>query len=161
MGQRNTKKKMTTKYVELGTINYINLSDDLKHGSYEVAVEEARRQGKPIFANFVEWSGWQGCKRAGSIFCDPGIKRAAEELFIPCAFNTWDRRDPSRNQAMIKWGAGLSHSWWGYLRIIDSEGENVISATSQILGADHLNEVRDVMREALSKLSIDIPDYLL
>jgi hypothetical protein len=40
----------------------------------------------------------------------PAIKRAAEELFVPCAFNTWDRSDESRNKAMTQWGAGLASS---------------------------------------------------
>mmetsp|Transcript_21756 Transcript_21756/g.60474 ORF Transcript_21756/g.60474 Transcript_21756/m.60474 type:complete len:84 (+) Transcript_21756:126-377(+) len=43
--------------IELGTINYVNLTTDGKHGDYEVAMKVARETGKPIFANFVEWSG--------------------------------------------------------------------------------------------------------
>ena len=44
-------------YVELGTIRYVNLSADGRHGDYKTAVKVARETGKPIFANFVEWSG--------------------------------------------------------------------------------------------------------
>ena len=43
--------------VELGTIKYVNLDASGKHGMLDRALEEARRTGKPIFANFVEWSG--------------------------------------------------------------------------------------------------------
>jgi hypothetical protein len=43
--------------VELGSINYANLSDDGRHGKFDKAVEIAKTTGKPIFANFVEWSG--------------------------------------------------------------------------------------------------------
>lgn len=43
--------------VELGTINYVNLTPDSKHGDYDIALEIAKETGKPIFANFVEWSG--------------------------------------------------------------------------------------------------------
>jgi len=43
--------------VELGTINYVNLTPDGRHGEFEKALEVARLTGKPIFANFVEWSG--------------------------------------------------------------------------------------------------------
>jgi hypothetical protein len=43
--------------VELGTILYANLTNDQQHGSYEQAIESAIATGKPIFANFVEWSG--------------------------------------------------------------------------------------------------------
>ena len=44
-------------YVELGTIEYVNLTADCKHGEFEPAITHARVTGKPIFANFVEWSG--------------------------------------------------------------------------------------------------------
>mmetsp|Transcript_20042 Transcript_20042/g.49256 ORF Transcript_20042/g.49256 Transcript_20042/m.49256 type:complete len:80 (-) Transcript_20042:486-725(-) len=44
-------------YVELGTIEYVNLTSDGKHGEFEPAISIARVTGKPIFANFVEWSG--------------------------------------------------------------------------------------------------------
>ena len=43
--------------VELGTINYVNLSADQRHGDINVALQAARAADKPIFANFVEWSG--------------------------------------------------------------------------------------------------------
>ena len=43
--------------VELGTINYVNLTSDGRHGEFEKALQVARETGKPIFANFVEWSG--------------------------------------------------------------------------------------------------------
>jgi hypothetical protein len=43
--------------VELGTINYVNLTRDGRHGEFETALQVARETGKPIFANFVEWSG--------------------------------------------------------------------------------------------------------
>ena len=43
--------------VELGTIHYCNLTPDGKHGDYDAALQAAAASGKPIFANFVEWSG--------------------------------------------------------------------------------------------------------
>ena len=43
--------------VELGTIRYCNLTPDGKHGDYDAALQAAAASGKPIFANFVEWSG--------------------------------------------------------------------------------------------------------
>lgn len=43
--------------VELGTINYVNLTADQRHGDINVALHAARAADKPIFANFVEWSG--------------------------------------------------------------------------------------------------------
>ena len=43
--------------IELGTINYSNLTKDGRHGDYEAALEAAQRSGKPLFVNFVEWSG--------------------------------------------------------------------------------------------------------
>ena len=44
-------------YVELGTIQYVNLTSDARHGDYQIAIDIAAQTGKPIFANFVEWSG--------------------------------------------------------------------------------------------------------
>ena len=43
--------------VELGTIHYTNLTPDGRHGDFDRAVAVAHQTGKPIFANFVEWSG--------------------------------------------------------------------------------------------------------
>jgi hypothetical protein len=43
--------------IELGTINYANLTPDGRHGDFDAAVKKAAETGKPIFANFVEWSG--------------------------------------------------------------------------------------------------------
>jgi hypothetical protein len=43
--------------VELGTIHYVNLTADGRHGDMEKALAIAAETGKPIFANFVEWSG--------------------------------------------------------------------------------------------------------
>ena len=91
---------------------------------------------------------------------DPVIKRAAEELFVPCAFNTWDRSNPKRNKAMKTWATGLENSWWGYLRIIDSEGNQVIGGTRQITSRRAKDDVKRAMIEALEDLDIDIPDYL-
>jgi hypothetical protein len=46
-------------YVELGTIHYVNLTRNGKHGDYHRALEVAREfeGSKPILANFVEWPG--------------------------------------------------------------------------------------------------------
>lgn len=44
-------------YVELGTIDYVNLTIDRKHGDYQTAIDIATETGKPIFCNFVEWAG--------------------------------------------------------------------------------------------------------
>jgi hypothetical protein len=43
--------------VELGTIHYVNLTADGRHGDMEKALVVAAESGKPIFANFVEWTG--------------------------------------------------------------------------------------------------------
>ena len=43
--------------VELGTINYLNLDASKRHGDFETALTLSRETGKPLFCNFVEWSG--------------------------------------------------------------------------------------------------------
>ena len=50
-------KRAHSQAVELGTIDYINLTPDGKHGDYDKAIAASLETGKPIFANFVEWSG--------------------------------------------------------------------------------------------------------
>ena len=44
-------------YVELGTIDYVNLSKDGRHGNIQPALDIAADTDKPILANFVEWPG--------------------------------------------------------------------------------------------------------
>ena len=99
------------------------------------------------------------CKDAGQIFADPIVKRAAEELFVPCAFNTWDRHNPRLNQPMRRWGAGLANSWWGYLRIVDPEGKLVIGGTKQITSHRCIEEVKQCMRDTLEDLEEEIPSW--
>jgi hypothetical protein len=43
--------------IELGTIEYCNITSDGKHGDYQTVVRLAAETGKPIFVNFIEWSG--------------------------------------------------------------------------------------------------------
>jgi hypothetical protein len=43
--------------IELGTINYCNLTADGRHGDYDAALRAAAQADKPLFVNFVEWSG--------------------------------------------------------------------------------------------------------
>ena len=65
MGNKTGKTKQSIKMsnagpsnpVELGSIEYVNLSTDKMHGDYQAAVDEATKSGKPIFANFAEWPG--------------------------------------------------------------------------------------------------------
>ena len=155
--------------IELGTIRYVNRTDDGQHGDYEIAMEMGRRHSslsagknhKPLWLNFVQWPGWQVGQDVGrQIFSHPIVQRAAEELFIPCVFNTWDRNQPMWATPMRTWGMGLSNSWWGYLRIVDTKSWNVVSGTGQLTSSDMLNQVLQVMRESLDDLGIEIPAYL-
>lgn len=56
-GTRADGKPPKPTYVELGTIEYVNLTRDGKHGEYQRTLDIASATDKPIFANFVEWSG--------------------------------------------------------------------------------------------------------
>lgn len=44
------------------------------------------------------------------MFADPVVVRAAEELFTPVAFNTYDRYDKARNEPMRRWSHNLAGS---------------------------------------------------
>lgn len=50
-------KKQQQQPIELGTIEYCNITQDGRHGDYDAAIAAATESGKPLFANFVEWSG--------------------------------------------------------------------------------------------------------
>ena len=54
---RNETPPPPNQEVELGTIRYVNLTDDGGHGDIAKALSASQSTGKPIFANFVEWSG--------------------------------------------------------------------------------------------------------
>jgi hypothetical protein len=46
--------------IELGTIQYCNITQDGRHGDFNTVLQIAalhEHKHKPIFANFVEWSG--------------------------------------------------------------------------------------------------------
>jgi hypothetical protein len=44
--------------IELGTIQYCNITSDGRHGDYDTVLQIASQNlEKPIFANFVEWTG--------------------------------------------------------------------------------------------------------
>lgn len=47
-----------------------------------------------------------------------------------------------------------------YLRIVNPEGTQVVSGTRQITGRGQLGEVKQVMREALEDLGLEVPSYL-
>ena len=52
----------TKQTIELGTIHFVNLTPDGRHGDFHRALRLAKETGKPIFANFVEWSGCKASK---------------------------------------------------------------------------------------------------
>ena len=50
--------RRTKQPIELGTLQYCNITSDGRHGDYYTVLQVAAQHGdKPIFANFVEWSG--------------------------------------------------------------------------------------------------------
>ena len=55
--QEESPSRVPVHHIELGSIEYVNLTPDGKHGDFDKALSIARETGKPIFANFVEWSG--------------------------------------------------------------------------------------------------------
>ena len=186
--RKETKQHTVKGYVELGTIQYLNLTSchwysrtkkeaNICKFCWVVWLTGVCYDTLPCFSS-VFWSlflFWYThlmllsfyifkipiyrCKDAGLIFADPIVKRAAEELFVPCAFNTWDRHNPRLNQPMRRWGAGLANSWWGYLRIIDPEGKLVIGGTKQITSHRCIEEVKQCMRDALEDLGEEIPAW--
>jgi hypothetical protein len=54
---KKEQSKMTSQAVELGTIQYVNLTPDGRHGDIDKALAISKATQKPLFCNFVEWSG--------------------------------------------------------------------------------------------------------
>lgn len=44
--------------------------------------------------------------------------------------------------------------------MVSADGRTVVSGTRQLTGAGQLEEVKQVMRQALEQLGITVPDYL-
>jgi len=168
--------------VELGTINYRNLSPSdggFKHGDYGRALRAAAASssgGKPLFVNFVEYPGCVGVWEAGkNIFSHTDLVQAVHEAFVPVYFNTWDRKkekssrsddgddeEDKSNSAFAAWGGELADSDWGYVRIVTPDGEKVVAGTGQITGgnASNLEQVVAVATVALEELGRPVPAAL-
>lgn len=56
-GSSRTSPLANGQAVELGDINYVNLDKHRKHGDFNGTMQAASVTGRPIFVNFVEWSG--------------------------------------------------------------------------------------------------------
>jgi hypothetical protein len=54
---QSEQRQRRAQAIELGTIEYCNITPDGRHGDMDAALSLAAATGKPIFANFVEWSG--------------------------------------------------------------------------------------------------------
>jgi hypothetical protein len=57
----STRGRLTTPSIQrtsqpVVTIQYVNLTADGRHGDIDKALDMAAATGKPIFANFVEWT---------------------------------------------------------------------------------------------------------
>ena len=56
--QQQPRRPKQQQPIELGTIQYCNITSDGRHGDYDAVLRVASQNvHKPIFANFVEWSG--------------------------------------------------------------------------------------------------------
>ena len=83
---RKEAKHYVKGYVELGTIQYVNLTTDGRHGDFQAAIDTAAQRKKPIFANFVEWSGWQGYVQWLYIHCLSVFPFTCFSHFFLCIF---------------------------------------------------------------------------
>ena len=73
--QQQPRRPKQQQPIELGTIQYCNITSDGRHGDYDAVLRVASQNvHKPIFANFVEWSGWQ-VKYASTVPVVPVVQR--------------------------------------------------------------------------------------
>lgn len=163
--QRSTNSIFPTSKlpVELGTLQYHNLTEPAQHGSLELAEEAMKRnQERPVLVVFAEWPGCTGSKDGGRIFMDKDIVKAVNEdkLFTAVAFNTWDRHKDYHQEAFLKWAGKERGSDWGHLKLVNPKTGKVVAGTGRIYGFQHLAEVKKEMAKALKKQSLPVPDYL-
>eukprot|EP00581_Thalassiosira_minuscula_P008051 CAMPEP_0183702930 /NCGR_PEP_ID=MMETSP0737-20130205/869_1 /TAXON_ID=385413 /ORGANISM="Thalassiosira miniscula, Strain CCMP1093" /LENGTH=182 /DNA_ID=CAMNT_0025929617 /DNA_START=47 /DNA_END=595 /DNA_ORIENTATION=+ len=164
--------------VELGSINYVNLTPDGKHGDYGAAVRASLETGNPSSP-----TSWSGADDPGARTRDPssptrpsnGPPRSSS-CPAPSTLGTeTNPREtwPWNNGVLALRGADGDTSG---VVTVDSGGDEqggqqrdqmeevrsvVVAKTKQITGRHQKDEVKRVMIQALKKLGRDVPSYLM
>ena len=130
--------------IELGKVAWIR--------NYDVAVQQAKKQGKPIFILFQEVPGCLNCKRFGrEVMSNPLVVDVIENEFIPlCIFNNKGGADA---QVLKKFREA---SWNNpVVRIINPTGKDI----TQRMGSFHPKQIVNGIADALKKTQHKIPPY--
>jgi len=145
---------------ELENLRLANYNTCKQHGSLERAIDASKESGKPIFALFVaaaDSSDYMASSEVATIFSDPLMVCVIEECFVPAAFNTADRDDPTYGNAIAKFGPHPSVNTNLFLRILSADGTRVIAGIDVALDGV---TVKRAMTEALKELGRHIPNFL-
>lgn len=138
--------------------NALNQDEELGKVSwyrdFDVAVQQARKQNKPILILFQEVPGCATCRNYGhKVLSNPLMTEAIENEFIPLAiFNNKKGND-------LKILRKYNEPTWNnpVVRIVNARGENIVKRVASDYSAKGLYRA---MVKALEKSGIPIPEYM-
>jgi len=131
---------------ELGKVSW--------YRNFDVAVQQAKKQNKPILILFQEVPGCATCRNYGhNVLSNPLMTEAIENEFIPLAiFNNKKGKDLEilRKYNEPTWNNPV-------VRIVNSKGENIVKRVASDYSAKGLYRA---MVKAMENSGIPIPEYM-
>lgn len=109
--------------------NPVEVGDVAWGRDYDVALEQAKQSGKPIFLLFQEVPGCAGCKQFGQdVLTDPEVVDTIESNFIPLLIHN---NKPGEDARIRK---RYSEPAWNYqvVRFLDEEGQDIIPRKDRV-----------------------------
>lgn len=138
--------KKGTQEIEVGLVSWGRDIDK--------ALEQSKKQNKPVFALFQEVPGCSGCKSFGQVVLSkPEIVQAIESEFIPLLI--YNNRGGEDAKLLKRFGEPS----WNYqvIRFLNSDAKDVIPRKDKIWS---ISSVANRMSQALAKYNINTPPYL-
>ena len=133
--------------VEIGQVDW---SHDL-----DAALEESKKDGKPVLVLFQEVPGCAGCQKFGrEVLSQPLIVEAIEDEFIPVV--VYNNRSSGQDKVLLD---RFGERPWNYqvLRFLDQNGKDIIERKE---GISSIDGVASRMISALKKHKRPVPKYL-
>lgn len=137
---------MAQTHDELGDVNWLR--------SYDDALAESQKSGKPVFILFQEVPGCSTCVNYGqNVLTDPLLVDAIENEFVPLAI--FNNKGGADKKVLDKY----NEPTWNnpVVRIVDAKGKNL---TNRIAGDYSVSGVVNGMQSALLASNSDAPMYL-
>lgn len=140
--ERTSPKKQ---HEELGAVSW--------YRNYDEAISASKKMDKPILILFQEIPGCATCKNYGNdVLTHPLLVEAIEGLFIPLVIYN---NKAGKDERILK---KFNEPSWNnpVVRIIDSEGENLIRRVS---GNYSIKGLYNAMQTVMIKEDLEIPPY--